>query len=147
MWYFFLSLVIERLLFYAEGTIFQLYHGNNKFQWNDNDVCFVLDQHTWLDFYSAGSPKQQSAGRHVSPLWSKSWFSAKQSLLLFLNVACLAEKQHCYIYQFYSLWLNRPGLEFTIYHNQDEHANDYTTDAFFKLGLISECFGLFIYFS
>ena len=31
-------------------------------QWND-DVCFVLDQYTELDFYSAGSLKQQSASR------------------------------------------------------------------------------------
>jgi hypothetical protein len=29
---------------------------------------FVLDQHAELDFYSASSLKQQSAGRHVSPL-------------------------------------------------------------------------------
>jgi hypothetical protein len=31
-------------------------------------VHFVLDQHTELDFYSARSLKQQSAGRHVAPL-------------------------------------------------------------------------------
>jgi hypothetical protein len=35
---------------------------------DDDDVRFVLDQHGWLDFYSANSLKQQSAGRHVSPL-------------------------------------------------------------------------------
>jgi hypothetical protein len=29
---------------------------------------FVLDQHAELDFYSASSLKQHSAGRHVSPL-------------------------------------------------------------------------------
>jgi hypothetical protein len=29
---------------------------------------FVLDQHAELDFYSASSLKQQSAGRHVAPL-------------------------------------------------------------------------------
>jgi hypothetical protein len=39
-------------------------------QWNDDDddVQFVLDQHAELDFYSASSLKQQSVGRHVSPL-------------------------------------------------------------------------------
>jgi hypothetical protein len=38
-------------------------------QWNDDDdVHFVLDQHAELDFYSASSLKQQSAGRHVAPL-------------------------------------------------------------------------------
>jgi hypothetical protein len=29
---------------------------------------FVLDQHAELDFNSASSLKQQSAGRHVAPL-------------------------------------------------------------------------------
>ena len=39
------------------------------FQWDDDDeVCFVLDQYAELDFYSASSLKQQSAGRHVAPL-------------------------------------------------------------------------------
>jgi len=46
---------------------FQLYHGENKliFQWDDDEVRFVLDQHAELDFYSASSLKQQSADRHV----------------------------------------------------------------------------------
>ena len=35
------------------------------FWWDDDDVLFVLDQHTWLDFYSAGSLKQQPTGRLV----------------------------------------------------------------------------------
>jgi hypothetical protein len=32
---------------------------------DDNEVSFVLDQHTELDFYSASSLKQQSTDRHV----------------------------------------------------------------------------------
>jgi hypothetical protein len=36
-----------------------------NFQWDDDEVRFVLDQHTELDFYSASLLKQQSAGRHV----------------------------------------------------------------------------------
>jgi hypothetical protein len=39
-----------------------------NFQWDDDEVRFVLDQHTELDFYSASSLKQQPAGRHVTPL-------------------------------------------------------------------------------
>ena len=59
----------EWLLFNANSAIFQLYHGENKLIFNDGDeVRFVLDQHTELDFYSASSLKQQSAGRHVAPL-------------------------------------------------------------------------------
>ena len=38
-----------------------------NFQWDD-EVHFVLDQHTELDFYRAYPQKQQSAGRHVAPL-------------------------------------------------------------------------------
>ena len=38
-----------------------------NFQWDD-EVRFVLDQKAKLDFYSASSLKQQSAGRHVALL-------------------------------------------------------------------------------
>ena len=34
-----------------------------NFQWNDDEVRFVLDQHAELDVYSASSLKQQSAGK------------------------------------------------------------------------------------
>ena len=40
-----------------------------SFQWDDDEVRFVLDQHAELDFYSASSLKQQSVDRHVAPLW------------------------------------------------------------------------------
>jgi hypothetical protein len=40
-----------------------------NFQWNDDEVHFVLDQHAELDFYSASWLKQQSADRKVSLLW------------------------------------------------------------------------------
>jgi hypothetical protein len=38
------------------------------FQWHDDDVRFVLDQHAEFDFHFASSLKQQSVGRHVAPL-------------------------------------------------------------------------------
>ena len=38
------------------------------FQWNDDEVRFVLDTNAELDFYSASSLKQQYTGRHVAPL-------------------------------------------------------------------------------
>ena len=38
------------------------------FRWDDDEVRFVLDQHIWLDFYSANSLRQHSADRHVAPL-------------------------------------------------------------------------------
>jgi hypothetical protein len=39
-----------------------------NFQWDDDEVRFVLDQRAELDFHSASSLKQQSADRHVAPL-------------------------------------------------------------------------------
>ena len=57
--------VIEWLSFNAKWTIFQLYHGENKLLF---DEMTILDQHAELDFYSASSLKQQSAGRYVAPL-------------------------------------------------------------------------------
>jgi hypothetical protein len=40
------------------------------FRWDDDDICFVLDQHTEFDFYCTNSLNQQSAGsyRNVVPL-------------------------------------------------------------------------------
>ena len=64
----------EWLLFNTNSAIFQLYHRENKlpgnFQWKDDEVRFVLDQHAELDFYSAtySSLKQQSTEKHVSLL-------------------------------------------------------------------------------
>jgi len=54
---------------------------------NDDDVCFVLHQHAWLDLYSANSSKQQSVVRHISPLRSETlfWFRSNPSYLLLLN--------------------------------------------------------------
>jgi hypothetical protein len=39
-----------------------------NFQWDDDEVRFVVDKHAELDFNSASLLKQQSAGRHVAPL-------------------------------------------------------------------------------
>jgi len=39
-----------------------------NFQWDDDEVCLVLDQHAELDFHSASSLKQKSADRRVAPL-------------------------------------------------------------------------------
>ena len=51
-------------------AIFMLYHGKNKLIFNEMmiKVRFELDQHDYLNFYSASSLKQQSADRHVAPL-------------------------------------------------------------------------------
>jgi len=40
-------------------SYFQLNDGKNKSN-DDDEVCFVLDQHAELNFYSANSLKQES---------------------------------------------------------------------------------------
>ena len=64
------------------------------FEWNDDEIRFVLDQHTELDCYSARGLKNQSAGRHVIPNSDTLiWFQANQLLFLLLNGVYFAEKQ------------------------------------------------------
>ena len=62
--------VNEWLLFNANSAIFQLYHGENKFIFNEMMKRSALYQTNTLelDFYSASSLKQLAAGRHVAPL-------------------------------------------------------------------------------
>jgi hypothetical protein len=38
------------------------------FQLDRSEARYVLEQQALLDFHNASSPKQQSAGRHVTPL-------------------------------------------------------------------------------
>ena len=58
------------LLFNAKFRTFSALSWREQvnFQWDEDEVRFVLDQHAELDFHSARSLKQQSAGRHVAPL-------------------------------------------------------------------------------
>jgi len=39
------------------------------FWWDDDEIFFLLDQCAELDFYNAGSLKQQSEGGNVTPFW------------------------------------------------------------------------------
>ena len=47
-------------------TIWAIFQLNHSEKWNDN-ILFGLDQNAELDFYSASSLIQQSAGRYVTP--------------------------------------------------------------------------------
>jgi hypothetical protein len=80
-----------------------------------------------LDFYSASSLKQQSAGRHVAPL---------RHIILILSQPVFALSPECCVLSgeatntnFKVFGLTRPGLESTIYRTRGEHANHYATDA------------------
>ena len=60
----------ERLLFKAKWAIFFIYimTRTSYIQWDDSAVRFILDQQSYLDFYTARLLKQQYTGRHVAPL-------------------------------------------------------------------------------
>jgi len=59
----------ERLFFLSPNEQFVSYImvKTSYIQWDDY-VCFVLDQHIWLAFYTASSVKLQSACRPFAPL-------------------------------------------------------------------------------
>jgi hypothetical protein len=57
-----------------------------NFQWDDDEVHFVLDQHSELDFYSASSLKQQSADRHVASLGHIILISSQLALFFLLTI-------------------------------------------------------------
>ena len=74
------------------------------FQWDNDKVRFILEQHALLDFYSASCLKQQSGGRHVAPLRHIILIPSQPVFALSPYAACLAEKQ-----QFHSLWFDPIG--------------------------------------
>ena len=98
------------------------------FQWDDDDeVCFVLDQHTELDFHRASSLKQQSTDRHVAPFGQ---------IILIPSQPVFALSSQCCVLSWEATNTNltvfvftRPGLEPTIYRTRDEHVTHYVTDA------------------
>jgi len=63
------------------------------FWWHDHDWSFVLDQHAWLEFYSASPLKQQSAGRHVALFKQIILILSPTILALIPYAVCIAEKQ------------------------------------------------------
>ena len=84
------SLNLNELLLVREQP-FNL-KGGYGFQWDDDEIRFVLDQHAEL--YSASSLKKQSADKRSLHSDTLFWFRANKSLIFLLNAAYLAEKQH-----------------------------------------------------
>ena len=83
-----LEWVSEWLLFNV-NTIFQLYHGENKLIFNEMMTLYFIYQY---DFYSANSLKQQSADRHVTPLWHIIPIT-NQSVFAFSPYCCVVSKE------------------------------------------------------
>jgi hypothetical protein len=87
-------------------------------QWDDDEVRFELDQHAYLDLYSASELKQQSTDRNVDSL-GHILLIPSSSLLFLLNATNI---------NFIVVGLTRSGLEPKTYRTQGEHINHYTTD-------------------
>ena len=88
-----------------------------NFQWHDDEIHFVLDQHAVLDFYSVNSLKQQSVGRHVAVLG--------HIILIQSQPVC----SFSLITNFIVFGFTWSRLEPTIYRTWGEHDNHYATDA------------------
>jgi hypothetical protein len=115
--------VSERLLLNANSAI--SWREQVNFQWDDDEVRLILDQHAELDCYSASSLKQQSAGRHVAPLEHIILISSKP---VFAISPCVLSGEATNT-NFIVFGLTRPGLEHTFYSTRGKHANHYATDA------------------
>ena len=97
-----------------------------NYEWDDDEVCIVLDQHAEVDLYSASSLKQQSAGRHVAPFGH---------IILIPSQPVFALSPWGYVLSGEAMNTNfivfgptRPGLEPAIYRTRGEHTNHYATD-------------------
>ena len=80
-----------------------------------------------MDFYSASSLKQQSAGRHIAPLGHIILISS-QPVFAVTPYCCVLSGEATYT-NFLVCGLTQPGLEPTIYRTRGEHVNHYATDA------------------
>jgi hypothetical protein len=110
--------VSEWLLFNANSAI--SWQEQINFQWDDDEVRFVLDQHAELDFHS----EQQSMGRHVTPLWHI--IPIPSQPVFALSPSCCVLSGEARNTNFIVFGLTRPGLEPTICRTQGKHTNHYS---------------------
>jgi hypothetical protein len=84
--------ISEWLLFNVKWEILQIYHGENKLHSTIWWWCPLCTRPTKLvGLYSASSPKQQSASRHVAPFGHVIWFRANQSFPLLIMQYCVRQ--------------------------------------------------------
>ena len=55
-------------MYLMQSELFSIMTRISYFWWDDDNICFVLDQCAKLDFYSASSMKQPSTVRRVVPV-------------------------------------------------------------------------------
>ena len=74
------------------------------FQWNDDDVSFVLDQHTKLHLHSATIVSSTSQSRHVAPLGHIIVIPSR--LVFDLTPLCYVLSRCGNKYYFHSIWFH-----------------------------------------
>ena len=79
---------VRGLLFYDAKWVI-LWQEQLTFRWDEDGLCFVLDQQTYTPLVGFLKCFQQQR----LLMDTLSWFIANQSLLFLLNAACLPEKQ------------------------------------------------------
>jgi hypothetical protein len=93
--------LIDWLLFNANSAI--SWREQVNFQWDDDEVRFVLDQHNEVDFLLVLAHWTNSPRIYMSPYSDTlSWFRDNHSLLFLLNAAWLVEKQQIPIIKYWS---------------------------------------------
>ena len=97
-----------------------------NFQSDDDDVRFILEQHSELDFYSVNSLKQQSADIHVA-LLGHIILIPSQPIFALSPQRCVLRREATNT-NFIVFGSTRPRLEPMVYHTRGEHADHYTTD-------------------
>jgi hypothetical protein len=118
------SIYLEK---HCNSEIFQLYHGENMFIFNEmmRSVLYNTNKLSWIFIVLAhwNNRLRIDMSPHSDTI---AWFQANQSLFCLLNAACLAgEATNTNIIVF---GLTRIGLNPMIYHTWGEHAKHYTTD-------------------
>ena len=91
---------------------------------NQTSILSCAYKHAELDFNSASSLKQQSAGRHVATLGHIILIPRKPVFALSPYCCVLSGETTNTVFG-----LTKPGLEPTFYRNRCDHANHYATDA------------------
>ena len=121
------------VLLNAKWEILQLYHGENKLHFDDHDddddddIHIVVDQHAELNFYSASSLEQQTTGKYVVSLGHFILIPG-QPVFALSPEYCVLSCEATYT-NFIIFGLIRLELEPTVDLPQDEHDNNYVTNA------------------
>jgi len=121
-------IVSEWLLFNANSAIFQLYHGENKLQFNEmmmRSTLYKTNTLSWIFIVLLLAHWNNSPQIYMSPHSDTvSRFRANQYLLFLLNGLCLEEKQQMPI-----LVIGLTDRGSNLRSTTLEHASHYTTDA------------------